>query len=94
MMNAGHLLPHQSRRNRRTDAEMRTRHRKWPLGTKVCTLTPAGYLEGRVFKHWQKGEVAAGCSVEFPVCVDMEDANGARFCHVISFRNLRKTSRV
>lgn len=88
-MSAGHLLPHQSRRNQKTKAEMRTRHRKWPLGKVVMTLTPQGYLMGRVHKHWGLYEYGAACSIDFDQSVDMGNANGSRLSHVIPFRNLR-----
>lgn len=82
---------------RQTAAEMKTRHRKWPLGTEVIANTPIGRLPGRVHKHWRLEEVAAGCSIEFfgymPEPVDLGDANGARWCHVISFRNLKRVAK-
>lgn len=91
-MSAGHLAPRYSLLNRAVRQDMTRRHRKWPLGTVVSVLTPQGYLVGRVFKHWRKDEVAHGATVDFPYCVDMGDANGLRFCHVIPFRSMRKMS--
>lgn len=88
-MSAGHLTVEQSRWNRAVLADMARRHRKWPLGTVVKTNTPAGYLEGKIAKHWRKGEVAHGATVTFPELVDMGDANGARYSHVIPFRSMR-----
>lgn len=85
-MSAGHLTEEQARWNRAVKADMHRRHRKWPLGTEVRTKTPVGYLQGKVFKHWRKGEVPHGATVEFSVLVDMGDGNGARFCHEIPFR--------
>lgn len=76
--------------NAKLNADITRRHRRWPLGTLVATLTPHGYLIGNVFKHWRKGERKEGCSVLFSQVVDMGDANGRRDCHVIPFRNLRK----
>ncbi|WP_432262765.1 hypothetical protein [Cupriavidus sp. TMH.W2] len=88
-MSAGHLTAQQSRWNRAVGADMARRHRKWPLGTVVHTKTPAGYLRGRIIKHWRKGEVPHGTSVEFPEAIDLGDGNGTRFCHEIPFRSLR-----
>ena len=77
--------------NKKTRATFKTRHRKWPLGTKVIANTPIGRIEGKVGKHWRDYEVAAGCTVDFhPHLIDLGDANGERFCHVIPFRNLKK----
>lgn len=88
-MSAGHLTAVQSHWNHAVTADMDRRHRKWPLGTAIQTNTPAGYLAGRIVKHWRKGEVAHGATVEFPMLVDMGDANGARYAHVIPFRSMR-----
>lgn len=88
-MSAGHLTERQSHWNRAVASDLDRKHRKWPLGTPVAVKTPAGYLRGRVVKHWRKGEVQHGASVEFPQIVDMEDANGARYCHVIPFRSMK-----
>ncbi|WP_454727743.1 MULTISPECIES: hypothetical protein [Cupriavidus] len=88
-MSAGHLTPKQSHWNGAVAADMKRRHRKWPLGTVVHIKTPAGYLQGKVFKHWCKGEVAHGATVEFPSLVDKGDGNGARYCHEIPFRSMR-----
>ena len=80
--------------SRRTAAEFKTRHRKWPLGTAVFATTPAGRIRGRVHKHWRLEEVAAGCSIDFsgyqPEPVDFGDANGARWSHIVPFRSLKK----
>jgi len=88
-MSAGHLTPKQSRWNRAVSMDMKRRHRKWPLGTVVHIKTPAGYLQGKVCKHWRKGEVPHGASVEFPEPIDMGDGNGRRFSHVVPFRAMR-----
>lgn len=76
--------------SKRELAHMRAKHLRWPLSTEVLANTPAGVLPGKVFKHWRRGEVAHGCSILFPICVDMGDANGSRFAHNIPFRNLFK----
>ena len=77
--------------NKKTRATFKTRHRKWPLGTKVIANTPIGRIEGKVGKHWRDYEVAAGCTVDFhPHLIDLGDANGERYSHVIPFRNLKK----
>ena len=86
--------------NKREHAHMATKHRRWPLGTRVsvratCTLDRSKprelILEGRVVKHWRSTEVPAGCSVDFsPLIVDMCDFNGARHCHVLPFARLRR----
>lgn len=74
---------------RREHADMLRKHRKWPLGQRVATLTPQGYLVGKINKHDR--HYGGCCAVDFaPNTVDMGDANGARFCHVIPFRNLKK----
>jgi hypothetical protein len=72
---------------------MKRRHRKWPLGMGVRTKTPAGYLQGRIFKHWRKGEVPHGATVEFAEPVDLGNGNGARHCHEIPFRAMRPVER-
>jgi hypothetical protein len=76
--------------NRTLERDMDRKHRRWPLGTPVAANTPAGYLTGIVFKHWRKNETPHGATVLFPEVVDMGDANGARFCHIVPFRNMRK----
>jgi len=75
--------------SKREHAHMRGKHRRWPLGTPVMANTPVGLLRGRVFKHWRSDVAPHGCSVEFDRVVDLGDANGGRYCHVIPFRNLR-----
>lgn len=75
--------------SRKVAADLRRKHRKWPLGTVVWVRTPHGMLRGMLVKHWRKGEVADGASVEFQVLVDMGDLNGPRFSHVIPFRSMR-----
>jgi hypothetical protein len=87
-MTAGHILSHNAL-GRKVNADFDRKHRKWPLGMFVLVKTPAGYIRGRVFKHWRKDENEHGCSVEFPFVVDMGDANGSRFCHEIPFRSLK-----
>lgn len=64
------------------------RHCKWSLGTRVATLTPEGYLEGKICRHEKHRK--HGCDIEFSSVVDMGTANGARFCHFIPFRSLRR----
>lgn len=76
--------------NAKLNAEITRKHRDWPIGTTVSTLTPQGYLSGHVSKHWRKSEYPHGCSIDFGQIVDMGDANSPRYCHVIPFRNLRK----
>jgi len=78
------LTPGQTRRRKTV---MLAKHKKWPLDLPVATLTPQGYLGGRVVKHDR--EYGDRCLVEFTVMVNMGDANGSRFCHIIPFRNLR-----
>jgi hypothetical protein len=87
-MAAGHILSHYAL-GRTVNADFKRKHRKWPLGMGVLVKTPAGYIRGRVFKHWRKDENEHGCSVEFPFIVDMGDANGARYCHEIPFRSMK-----
>lgn len=82
LMNSG--LP------KRELARMEAKHRRWPLGTTVEANTPIGVTVGKVSKHWRSDEVPHGCSIAFPHPVDLGDANGRRFCHVLPFRNLRK----
>ncbi|MEX3983854.1 hypothetical protein AB4Y45_33250 [Paraburkholderia sp. EG287A] len=72
---------------------MLRKHRKWPLGTAVLVKTPAGYLLGKVHKHWRITEVEHGATVEFPCVVDMGDANGSRTSHIIAFRNMKPVSK-
>jgi len=74
---------------RKVSADFKRKHRKWPLGTTVMVMTPAGYLRGRISKHWRRTENHHGATVEFPEVVDMGDANGARYCHVIPFRSMK-----
>lgn len=88
-MAAGHIVSRRSHLDRKTEADFRRKHRKWPLGTYVMVKTPEGYLRGRVFKHWRRDEVPHGATVEFPFPVDMGDANGERFGHVIPFRSMK-----
>lgn len=64
------------------------KHCKWPLGTEVMTLTPDGYLKGSVSRH-VKGYPHA-CDIDFEQTVDMGDANGRRFGHIIPFRSLKR----
>jgi hypothetical protein len=87
-MAAGHILRHFAP-NRKVDADLKRKHRKWPLGTGVLVKTPMGYVPGRINKHWRIDESQHGASVEFPFLVDMGDANGARFCHEIPFRSMK-----
>ncbi|WP_157657761.1 hypothetical protein [Burkholderia ubonensis] len=87
-MAAGHIRTHIGL-GRKDQADFKRKHRKWPLGTAVMVQTPAGYLRGRIFKHWRINENPHGATVEFPEVVDMGDANGTRYCHVIPFRNMR-----
>lgn len=79
-----------SRWNRRVVAEFKTRHRRWPLGTRVCASTPLGPLEGVISKHWRKYERGDRCSVDFKRPFDFGDGNGARYAHDIPFRCLKK----
>jgi hypothetical protein len=72
---------------------MLRKHRKWPLGTEVLVKTPAGYMKGKIHKHWGITEAEHGASVEFPIIVDMGDANGARFSHIIPFRSMKPVSK-
>jgi hypothetical protein len=87
-MAAGHILKHFAP-NRKVDADLKRKHRKWPLGTVVLVKTPKGYFNGRIFKHWRIDENQHGATVEFPHIVDMGDANGARFCHEVPFRSMK-----
>jgi hypothetical protein len=87
-MTAGHILSHFAL-GRKVNADFNRKHRKWPLGMPVLVKTPAGYLRGRIFKHWRIDENEHGASVEFPGIVDMGDANGARYCHEIPFRCMK-----
>ena len=76
--------------NRRVAADLKRKHRKWPLGTAVMVKTPQGYLKGVVFKHWRKGERGDVAAISFEgLFVNMGNANGERLCHDIPFRNLR-----
>jgi hypothetical protein len=75
---------------RRESIHMTNKHRRWPLGAPVFAATPVGVLRGTVMKHWRSTEYPHGCSVEFATVVDLGDANGARFGHVIPFRCLCK----
>jgi hypothetical protein len=79
--------------NARVSSDFLRKHRKWPLGTVVMVKTPQGYLQGKVHKHWRIDEVEHGASVEFSQLVDLGDANGARFSHVIPFRNMKPVSK-
>jgi hypothetical protein len=92
-MAAGHILTHFAP-NRKVDADLTRKHRKWPLGTPVLVKTPQGYLQGRIFKHWRIDENRHGASVEFPAVVDMGDANGARVCHEVPFRSMKPVRKV
>jgi len=92
-MAAGHILKH-SAPNRKVDADFARKHRKWPLGMTVMVKTPAGYQQGRIFKHWRIDENEHGASVEFPSVVDMGDANGVRYCHEIPFRCMKPVRKV
>ncbi|CAE6821604.1 hypothetical protein R70006_06227 [Paraburkholderia domus] len=77
--------------NRRIAADMKRKHRKWPLGTPVWVKTPQGYLPGRVHKHWMKGERGDVASIDFGgVLVDMGNANGTRLSHDIPVRSLKR----
>jgi hypothetical protein len=87
-MTAGHILKHYAP-GRRVKADLRRKHRKWPLGTNVMVQTREGYLRGRIHKHWRIDETRHGASVEFPFCVDMGDANGSRYCHEFPFRSMK-----
>lgn len=87
-MAAGHIRTNIGL-GRKDQADFKRKHRKWPLGTAVMVQTPAGYLRGRIFKHWRLNENPHGATVEFPEVVNMGDANGTRYCHVIPFRNMR-----
>ena len=87
-MAAGHIRSNIGL-GRKDQADFKRKHRKWPLGTAVMVQTPAGYLRGRIFKHWRINENHHGATVEFPEVVDMGDANGTRYCHVIPFRSMR-----
>jgi len=91
-MAAGHIVFHNTLTSRNA-ADLRRKHRKWPLGTRVMVKTPEGYLAGRLFKHWRVDEVPHGATIEFDQLVNMGDANGARFCHVIPFRSLKPVFR-
>ncbi|WP_157649552.1 hypothetical protein [Burkholderia ubonensis] len=91
-MAAGHIVSHHAP-TAKVSADMSRKHRKWPLGTQVLVKTPAGYLLGKVCKHWRIDEVEHGASVEFPDVVDMGDANGSRFSHVIPFRSMKPVSK-
>lgn len=66
------------------------RHCKWPLGTEVMTLTPEGYLRGKVSRHIS--DYLDCCDINFEQVVDMGTANGRRFCHPIPFRSLRRVN--
>ena len=87
-MSAGHIK-YRHAANGKSSSHMLRKHRKWPLGTEVLVKTPAGYLKGKIHKHWRITEAEHGASVEFPIIVDMGDANGARFSHIIPFRNMK-----
>jgi len=64
------------------------RHNKWPLGQRVGTHINSWYVEGKVNKHGP--ELKHSCWVAFDVVVDKRDGNGARFCHIIPFRCMKK----
>lgn len=91
-MAAGHITYRHTPKSK-DSAHMLRKHRSWPLGTEVMVKTPAGYLKGKVHKHWRLNEAPHGASVEFPIIVDMGDANGARFSHIIPFRNMKPISK-
>jgi hypothetical protein len=71
---------------------MDNKHCKWPLSTVVFVNTPDGYIKGRVSRH-VKGYPYA-CDICFDVVVDMGDANGRRYSHIIPFRNIKPVGKV
>lgn len=68
------------------------RHCKWPLGTQVLVRTPQGYLRGTINRHQTAVRCRHGCDVAFEEIVDLGDGNGARYCHHIPFRSMRRVN--
>lgn len=89
------------------DVSITRRHREWPLGTKVIVnmtglqarvkpgTDPRGMLagpralHGRVVRHIRGKDQA--CDIEFAVPIDIGNANGLRYCHVLSLSRLKAT---
>jgi hypothetical protein len=73
-------------------AEMRKRHRKWPLGTVVIVDTPTGKRMASISRHMRQEGNRAQADVTFPECIDLGTANGYRLSHPIPFRCMKKAT--
>ena len=75
--------------SKRELAHMQGKHMRWPLGTWVIANTNIGRIWGKVSKHWRSTEYPHKCSIDFEMPINLGDANGSRFSHVLPFRSLK-----
>lgn len=74
----------------RAFADMMRRHAKWPLSMSVATLTPVGYVHGRVNGHLNSDPNKCWVAWDNDQLIDMQDGRGPNSGAIIPFRNLKK----